>query len=210
LKKTIKAYAKAYASAYAPLFSIGAIIVFLDQITKEWVRNNLDYMEIFRPELWITEYARIIHWKNTGAAFGMFENMGQVFLVLSMFVTIAILYYYPRIPKEDWLLRLAMGFLFGGALGNMIDRIFHDYAVTDFVSILGLPVFNVADACITIGIAILFLSMLWQEYQEKKAPGSSTVTDASHIPEQEQEAKIDQNSTPESRLNSEEAELGRS
>jgi signal peptidase II len=164
---------------YAPLLIIGAIVVALDQWTKAWVRSTLDYMEIFRPDLWITEYARIMHWKNTGAAFGMFDNMGQVFLILSIFVTIAILYYYPRIPREDWLLRLAMGLLFGGALGNMLDRIMHNFAVTDFISVLNFPVFNVADASISIGVAILFLTMLWQEYKEKKAANDPADPDSS-------------------------------
>ena len=136
-----------------------------------------------------------MHWKNTGAAFGMFDNMGQVFLILSILVTIAILYYYPRIPKEDWLLRLAMGLLFGGALGNMLDRIMHDYAVTDFISVLNFPVFNVADASISIGVTILFLSMLWQEYKERKAAQTPPETQTA---DQSQNSDSDGNSGEQS------------
>jgi signal peptidase II len=164
---------KKYFADYVLLFSIAGAIVLLDQLTKIWVRTNLQFTEMYRPDLWISEYARIIFWKNTGAAFGMFGSLGNVFLILSFVVSIAIVYYFPQIPRKDWVMRLAMCLLLGGAVGNLISRLYQGY-VTDFISILNLPVFNVADFSITTGVIVLFAGMLYQEWQLKN---SKPVTD---------------------------------
>jgi signal peptidase II len=154
-------------NSYAVLFLIAGVVVLLDQLTKEWVRLNLQLGEIFRPELWLTQYIRIVHWKNTGAAFGMFQNMNPVFMVLSVLVIGVILYYYPQIPRQDWLVRLSMGLLLGGAIGNLIDRFRQGY-VTDFISVGKFPVLNIADASISVGVALLFVGMWLQEKNKKE------------------------------------------
>jgi signal peptidase II len=160
---------KKYFSSYAVLLLIAGTIVLLDQITKEWVRLNLQLGEVYRPELWISNYFRIVHWKNTGAAFGMFQNMNPVFMVLSVLVSAVILYYFPQIPRQDWLVRLSMSMLLGGASGNLIDRFRQGY-VTDFISVGKFPVLNIADASISVGVAVLFIGMWLQERQKKEAP----------------------------------------
>ena len=71
------------------------------------------------------------------------------------------------IAKEEWSLRLAMIFQLGGALGNMIDRIRYGYVI-DFISVKNFPVFNIADSCISIGVAILLLGILIQEIKLRK------------------------------------------
>ena len=119
---------------YAVLFLIAGIVILLDQLTKAVVRQNLALGEIYRPELWISQYARLIHLKNTGAANGMFQNFNKILAVFPFIVALAILYYFPRIPRQDWLIRLALGFYLGGALGNLIDRLTQGY-VTDFISV---------------------------------------------------------------------------
>jgi signal peptidase II len=160
-------------SSYAFLFLIAGIIVLLDQLTKEWVRLNLQLGEIFRPELWISNYIRLVHWKNTGAAFGMFQDMNPVFMILSVLVCGVILYYFPQIPRQDWLVRLSMGMLLGGAIGNLIDRFRQGY-VTDFISVGKFPVLNIADASISVGVALLFIGMWLQEKGKKgEAPAEA-------------------------------------
>ena len=54
----------------------------------------------------------------------MFQSLGNVFMILSMVVSAAIIYYYPQVPRQDWLIRLAMAMLLGGAVGNLIDRLY--------------------------------------------------------------------------------------
>lgn len=153
--------------AYLPLLAISLPIIILDQISKAVVRGNLAIGEMWAPWDWLLPYARIFHVMNTGAAFGMLQNFGGVFMILSVVVSIAILYYFPLVPKEDWPLRLAMGLQFGGAVGNLIDRLTIGW-VTDFVSVGNFAVFNVADACITIGVVVLLLGVWWKERQSKQ------------------------------------------
>lgn len=158
------------AKFYLPLLSIAAVSVALDQWTKWLVRTNLPFQSTWLPEGWdwLSPYARIVHWNNSGAAFGMFQNGSLVFTILAFVVIAAILYYYPRVEADDWPLRLAMGLQMGGALGNLIDRLLHKGQVTDFISVGNFPVFNVADASISVGVAVLILGVWWKERQEKK------------------------------------------
>ena len=155
---------------YGFLIATAGIIVILDQLTKEMVRANLPYEAIWAPWDWMTPYARIVHWYNSGVAFGMFQGKGDIFKILAFVVSIAIIYYFPRIPREDWILRLAMGMQLGGALGNFIDRLRFNNQVTDFISVGSFPVFNVADACISIGVGVLLLGVFIQDTKKKKEP----------------------------------------
>ena len=160
---------KKYLIDYAWLVGGAFIIVLLDQITKEWVRSTLTYGEIYRPELWITQYARIMHWGNTGGAGGVLQGMGNIFSALTFVVAIAILYYFPQVPRQEWLLRLALTLQLGGAAGNLIDRLRLGYVV-DFISIGTLPVLNLADASLITGIAILVVVVWLRQRHEKEQP----------------------------------------
>ena len=147
---------------YGFLLTLAALIVAVDQWTKTLVRTRLALEEYWAPWPWLAHYARIVHWKNTGAAFGMLQGFGDVFTVLAILVAIAIIYYFPQVPPKDWVLRLAMGLQLGGALGNLVDRLTVG-SVTDFISIGTFPVFNVADASISTGVAILILGMWFKD-----------------------------------------------
>jgi signal peptidase II len=154
---------------YILLLVIAGIIVILDQWTKDLVRTSLPYSEAWAPWNWMLPFARIVHWQNTGAAFGMFQGMALVFSILAIIVSVAIFYYFPLVPKEDWLIRVALGMMLGGALGNLIDRLQHNGAVTDFISVGNFAVFNVADASISVGVVVLILGMWLRERREERA-----------------------------------------
>lgn len=154
---------------YWQIVLISIVIVALDQWTKSLVRANIPLGGMWLPESlqWLHPYARIVHWYNTGAAFGMFKDGSMVFTVLAFIVIGLILYYYPQVETADWSLRIAMSMQLGGATGNLIDRLTIGH-VTDFISIGTFPVFNVADACISVGAAILFLGILIMENNERR------------------------------------------
>lgn len=154
---------------YWQIVGVAVVIVALDQWTKSLVRANIPLGGTWMPESWewLSPYARIVHWYNTGAAFGMFKEGSMVFTVLAFIVIGLILYYYPQVEKADWSLRVAMSMQLGGAAGNLIDRLAIGH-VTDFISVGNFPVFNVADASITLGAAVLFLGILIMERAEKK------------------------------------------
>ena len=156
-----------YLRDYLTLFGIGGAIVILDQTTKVLVRRNLALGEWWSPTEWLEPYLRIVNWKNTGAAFGILPSLGDFIAILAVVVAIAIVYYFPRVPRDDWTLRLAMGLEFGGAVGNLFDRLTIGW-VTDFVSIWRFPVFNVADLCITLGVLVLLLGV-WSQERNKES-----------------------------------------
>jgi signal peptidase II len=153
---------------YILLFFVASIIVALDQWTKNLVRTNLAFSETWSPWPWLLPYARIVNWKNTGAAFGLGQNLGGIFTLLGIFVVIAIIFYFPQVPRKDWPLRVAMGMQLGGALGNLIDRFYRGF-VTDFISLSIFPVFNIADASISSGVAVLIIGVWIIERKEKTA-----------------------------------------
>jgi signal peptidase II len=154
---------------YSILFLVAGIIVALDQYSKWAVRTKLALGEMWLPSSleWLMPYARIVHWYNKGAAFGMFQGLNIVFAILAVIVIGFIIYYYPRVDAIDWWLKLAMCFQLSGAAGNLLDRLFFGQ-VTDFISVGTFPVWNVADTSITIGVAILLVGVWWKERSEKK------------------------------------------
>ena len=153
---------------FALLFGVAGVSVGLDQWTKGWVRANVEFGGQWLPEWlsWLSPYARIVHWYNSGAAFGIFQNGNLVFTVLAFIVIGAIHFYYRQVEEEDWTLKLAMGLQLGGAAGNLIDRLLMG-KVTDFISISVFPVFNIADASISVGVAVLLLGVWLKEREEK-------------------------------------------
>jgi len=173
---------KKYISLYSLLAAIAGLVILLDQITKQIIRTNLSLGQVYRPDLWLSEYARIVHWKNTGAAFGLFQSMGGVFTILSFVVAAVIIIYYPQVPERDWTVRIAMGLLLGGAIGNLIDRLTYGH-VTDFLSVGSFPVFNIADASISTGVVILFFGMWMQEREAKSQEQLASARDDVNIPE---------------------------
>jgi signal peptidase II len=150
------------------LFMIAGSIVFLDYWTKDIVRQSLDLGTSWMPLEWLAPYARIVHWRNSGAAFGMFQNGGLIFTILAIIVAIFIILYFPQVPRKEWTLRLAMGMQLGGALGNLLDRLLFDGYVTDFISVGDFPVFNIADSSIFIGVCVLILGVWISDMKEKR------------------------------------------
>ena len=169
---------QAYIADYLFLFPVAGIIIALDQLTKEWVRLNVPFGDRWMPWEWLAPYARILHWRNTGAAFGMFQQGATFFLILGFLVAGLIIYYFPQIPKEDRLFRWALAFQLAGALGNLIDRVRIGH-VTDFISVGNFAVFNVADSAISVGTGLLLLGVLLAELEERreKQLASATPTD---------------------------------
>ncbi len=184
---------KKFLKTYWLLFLVAGILIVLDQISKAYIRANfIEGVTMWAPWPWLLPYARILYVTNTGVAFGMFKNMGLIFAILASIVAVAIIYYYPRIPARDWVLRLALGFQLAGALGNLIDRILFQGRVTDFISVGDFPVWNVADASITVGVGILLLGVWLQERRQKQEldsrvtqAGDSTAPLDAEVPSQD-------------------------
>lgn len=151
---------------YIPLALIAGVVVGLDQWSKDIVRTNLEFGESITPFPIIAPIFRIIHWKNTGAAFGIFPQAGIIFTAVAVIVALAIVYYWPRITKDQGALKLALALQLGGALGNLISRLSVG-VVTDIFAVGKFPVYNVADSSIFIGVVVLIVATWWEEKQAK-------------------------------------------
>ncbi len=167
---------KKYLKAYAFLVPIAIVLVALDQVTKTWIRNNLAFNELWMPWEWLAPYARLVNWHNTGAAFGIFQGMNGIFVVLAFVIITFIVVYFPMIPEDDFFFRFALTLQMAGAAGNLIDRLYRGY-VTDFISVGRFPVFNVADSCITMGVVVLLIGMWIEERRSKDETGFDDSTE---------------------------------
>ncbi len=172
---TVAGFIKKYWIDYAVMFLISGTIIGLDQWTKVLVRQNIPLGGDWLPDwlAWLMPYARVRYWYNSGAAFGLFQNGNTVFKILAILVAGAILYYLPRTARKDWWLRLALAMQFSGALGNFIDRVQFGH-VTDFISVGTFAIFNIADASISVGVAILVLGVWITERIEKRGLANTT------------------------------------
>jgi signal peptidase II len=159
LKKVLK--------SYLILIPTAGVLIALDQWTKSIVRQNLNLGEMWMPLEWLSPYARIVHWYNTGVAFGMFQDKNFLFSILALAISVLLIIFYPKLTEEDWFLRIALGMQLGGSLGNLIDRLRIGH-VTDFISVGNFPVFNIADASISVGVVVMILGLFFEDRKEKQ------------------------------------------
>ena len=138
---------------------IVAVLFVLDQITKTYVKTNLP---LGQSNEIIKDFFYFTHVENTGAAFGILKNGRYFFIVLTIIISLVLIYIIVK--NKSAFLRLSISIVLGGALGNFMDRLLYG-KVTDFFDfyIFGYdyPVFNVADACINIGTILLFIYIIF-------------------------------------------------
>ena len=164
-------------------FVPAALVVALDQVTKQLVWRNGQNYDI------IDGYLHITLVKNAGAAFGIFQGGRLFFIIASVAAVVLISVVAFRLPRAQNLRRLWLSLILGGAIGNLIDRSLHG-EVIDFIQI-GFnfhywPVFNVADMAVTIGAALLVLSSLRSSGEPETvspAPGLAGSGGDRHPPE---------------------------
>lgn len=141
------------------------IALAVDQISKAMVRAAMLEQQSVRlmPHVLNLTYVR-----NEGAAFGLFPGRQPVFIVTSALVLFVIAAFWRRTHPAQWPVVIALGLVTAGAVGNLIDRMTLGY-VTDFFEFgfIEFPVFNVADSCIVIGVAIL---MYWILFGPEESP----------------------------------------
>ena len=135
------------------------IALAVDQLSKAMVRAAMVEQQSARL---IPHVMNLTYVRNEGAAFGLFPGRQPVFIVTSTLVLFVIAAFWRRTRPVQWPVVVALGLVTAGAVGNLIDRLILGY-VTDFFELgfLEFPVFNVADSCIVVGVAILMLWILF-------------------------------------------------
>ncbi len=160
---------------FVPPWIWAPVVLVLDYISKRLV---LSHEELLRGKLEILgDFLRFVYARNPASAMGLFP-VGRIFLVsLSLAASVFLIYLYLTAnPQLRWR-KAAMAAILGGALGNLVDRIFYKGLVVDFIDVgLGshrFYTFNIADVGVSIGGAILFLCILLEGRRQGAATDSS-------------------------------------
>lgn len=139
------------------LFVVVAVLAFVvDRAAKVAIQGSLEVGE--RVSV-IGDLLELRHVHNRGIAFGLFSGAGSIVVVGTLVVGILLFVFLLRVEPEDRLTILGGGFITGGALGNLADRLAYRYVI-DFIHVPRWPTFNVADIWITIGVAFVLLAQL--------------------------------------------------
>jgi signal peptidase II len=156
---------RTYRDARPVLFSIAALVLLIDRLTKLWIIQHLRPGQTINV---ITGVFRISHVLNTGAAFSLFaESVNPIHLrwgleAFSIMAILAVLALLLTVGRRFSLSTLAFALILGGAIGNLYDRMRYEY-VTDFLEVKIVhyhwPDFNFADSCITIAACLLVLEI---------------------------------------------------
>ncbi|MCB8928214.1 MAG: signal peptidase II [Ardenticatenaceae bacterium] len=144
---------------------LAMLLAFLaDRLTKWWAADYLTEHGLTRVNEWLTFRTAY----NRGISFGMFQGIGPAVGWITLLFLLGLFIYQMHLPKQAWLLRLGLAVLIGGAMGNLVDRIFVG-EVLDFIQTpLRQGIFNVADMMIHLGMILVFLGVWQQERREKQ------------------------------------------
>ena len=133
---------------------VAALVLLADQASKAVVTATLGPGGDRTAITVVPNLVHLFYVENTGAAFGVLQGGGAFLTPLAVLVVAVLAVAFRRLIAESPWLSLALGLQFGGAVGNIVDRIRHGYVV-DFIHVPHWPTFNVADSAITVGVIIL-------------------------------------------------------
>jgi len=159
------------ATRWGLFLGLAAVVLAVDQLTKAWLVSTVAPGEALHV---VGDWLRLVHGRNDGGLFGLFEGSAELFAVASMGVIGFIVVYHAR-ARPSLLLSIALGLLLGGAIGNLVDRIRLGYVV-DFVDAgigtLRFYTFNAADSAITASILLLIVLALFPGLAGEPARGT--------------------------------------
>lgn len=150
---------------------LGLAILFLDQLTKQWIRSAFTYGDS-RPV--IDGFFNLVYVRNDGAAWNLLSGHGLILILISVAVLVLLIIYRRSFLQEQFSHKILLGLMVGGIVGNLIDRIRFGW-VTDFLDFhVGThhwPSFNVADSAICVAVGLYIITNLLHEkkrVQEKQ------------------------------------------
>lgn len=151
-----------------PIWSIFIVIIIaLDQLTKYMIVKSLeigDSLKVIKNLLYITSH------RNEGAAWGILQGKMWLFYIVTIVVLVILIMFFKSEGYGKPLIQFGLSLLIAGSIGNFIDRLFRS-EVVDFIDtyIFGynFPIFNVADAALTIGVIVLIIVILFEGKEEK-------------------------------------------
>ncbi|MEQ8104471.1 signal peptidase II [Enterococcus faecalis] len=147
-------------------FLISALLVGLDQWSKYLTVQNISLGE---TKEFIPGFFSLTHLRNTGAAWSLLEGKMIFFYVITVIVSVVIIYLLIKNYKKSIWYSVGLSFVLAGAIGNFIDRVRLGYVVdmlqTDFMNF---PIFNVADSTLVVGVICIFIYLILDEKAAKE------------------------------------------
>jgi len=183
-------------------FLTAILVLILDQWTKAWVVTNLS-PSYFGPRIsLIGNYLTLYYIRNNGAAFSLFANSTVLVLLIAVAIGVIAYLYLRNINTGSLWYKLIFGLIIGGALSNLIDRVRHGGYVVDFIS-FNIPefnfhfaIFNLADAAISVGVVLLFVTLLFGSVlkPEEASKKTQTIQETTLIPPAATSSEVSQSS----------------
>ena len=163
---------------WTPNYRIGLVallIIGLDQLTKLLVLKFLGYAQ---EKVLIEGFFKLVHWANTGAAWSLLRGNNTLLALVALVALVVLFFSRHHFDSRTLLGQIAFGLIFGGIIGNLIDRLFRGHVI-DFLYFyvqgrggeVGFPAFNVADSAICTGVGLIFL-ITWRN-ERHTAPAES-------------------------------------
>lgn len=151
-------------SVYPKLFTVAALVVLVDQVTKSLALEHLAGGPLDLIEGAITFRLTF----NSGGAFGILQGFPAFFLVATIVAGAVIIVWVRHLNEPGW--TIPLGLVLGGGVGNVIDRVVRDTpGVVDFVDLHVWPIFNVADSCIVTGVLVILFLGFRSDRHERRA-----------------------------------------
>jgi len=156
---------------------IAVLVIALDQLTKQIVLRFLGYAQ---ERVVIEGFFKFVHWGNTGAAWSLFRGNNELLAGVALIALLVLFLSRHHFDSRTLLSQIAFGLIFGGIVGNLIDRLWAGHVI-DFIYFyielrdgaeLGFPAFNIADSAICTGVGLVFLITWRSDHPVKPAAAS--------------------------------------
>jgi signal peptidase II len=151
---------------------IALLIIGIDQLTKKIVLQFLGYAQ---EKVVVDGFFKFVHWGNTGAAWSMFRGNNNILALVALVALVVLFLSRHHFDSRTLLGQVAFGLIFGGIMGNLLDRVLRGHVI-DFLYFylqqrgggeIGFPAFNVADSAICSGVALVFL-LTWRNERDSR------------------------------------------
>lgn len=140
------------------------VIIVGDQFTKHLVSSS---MQLGQSQQIIDNFFYFTYAHNTGVAWGMLAGHLWLFIIVALVSAVLMIVFFIRTRRDEVLTRFGLVLTFAGMVGNLIDRVVFGY-VRDFIDVVifnyNFPIFNVADMAVVIGVALIIIEIIFEEY----------------------------------------------
>lgn len=146
-------------------YLLAALLIIIDQITK-W--NIVQNFELYQEKVIVPGFFSLFYIQNEGAAWGIFQGKMVFFYLVTLLVVGYLIYMFQQEKNKTKLVGISFALILSGAIGNFIDRFLNGYVVDMFrLDFINFPIFNVADVCLTVGVVLMLIHVLFFEKEEK-------------------------------------------